>query len=146
MGLSASDASDRAAQLLTLTERLTARLLAETAAYEAHRPQEAAAGLAATAELANLYRHESVRLKRDPGLLAGAPADLRARLVEATRAFEAVLARHGRAVSAAKVVSEGLMEAVAQEVARHRASTAGYGPGARPARGDATAITLNRRA
>lgn len=146
MGLSAADAPDRAAQLLTLTERLTARLLAETAAYEAHRPQDAAAGLATTAELANLYRHESVRLKRDPGLIADAPAPLRAKLVEATRTFEAVLARHGRAVGAAKTVTEGLMEAVAREVARARASTAGYGPGARPARADATAITLNRRA
>lgn len=146
MGLSACDAQDRAAQLLALTERLTARLLDETAAYEAHRPQDAAAGLAATAELANLYRHESVRLKRDPGLIAGAPAALRERLIEATRTFEAALARHGRAVHAAKTVTEGLMEAVAREVARARASTAGYGPGARPARADATAITLNRRA
>lgn len=146
MSLHAQGPDDRAAQLLALTERLAERLAAETALFEARRPQAAAPSLAATAELAALYRAECLRLRREPGLLAGAPPGRLAALRAATERFEAVLARHGRAVSAAKVVTEGLVEAVAAEVARTRASGAAYGPSARQARADASAITLNARA
>ena len=146
MSLHASGPEDRAAQLLALTERLTERLTAETALFEARRPQAAAAGLAQTAELAALYRAESLRLRGDRSLLQGASPETMRALVDATRSFEAVLARHGRAVGAAKRVSEGLMGAIAGEVARTRAAGAGYGPTARPAASDVSAITLNARA
>ncbi len=146
MSLHASGPDDRAGQLLALTERLTERLVAETALFEARRPQAAAAGLAQTAELAALYRAESVRLRGDPSLLQGAAPERMRALVAATQRFEGVLARHGRAVGAARRVSEGLMGAIAEEVARNRAAGAGYGPTARPASSDASAITLNARA
>ena len=57
-----------------------------------------------------------------------------------------MLARHGRAVTAAKTLTEGLVHAIAKEVAAQRGRAAGYGPTAMAARGDASAITLNRRA
>ena len=50
--------------------------------------------------------------------------------MRATEAFEAVLARHGRALEAAKTVTEGLVRAIAEEVARSRSAGTGYGPGA----------------
>ena len=146
MSLHASGPDDRAAQLLALTERLTERLAAETALFEARRPQDAAAALAATAELATLYRHESMRLRAEPALIAGASPDRMASLRAATQRFEAVLDRHGAAVRAAKIVTEGLVGAIAAEVARMRTAGAGYGPGARAACGDTSAITLNARA
>lgn len=146
MSLSAIDAEDRAAQLIQLTERLTDRLAGETLAFEAHRPHDAAQGIAETQRLANLYRHEAARVKADPGLVSGASELTRKRLIRATEAFEAVLARHGRAVTAARVVSEGLVKAIAEEVARNRSAVAGYGPAARSAAADASAIALNRRA
>jgi hypothetical protein len=146
MSLSAIDAEDRVRQLTTLTERLTDRLAGETVAFEAHRPQDAAAGAVETQRLANLYRHEAARIKREPALIAGAALETRRRLMRATEAFEAVLARYGRAVEAARSITEGLVHAIAQEVASHRAAGAGYGPSAKTAKSDASAITLNRRA
>jgi hypothetical protein len=146
MSLDALDAADRVAQLTALTERLTDLIAADTRAFEARRPQDAAVRIAETSELANTYRRESLRIRRDPSLLEGATLEARRRLVRATEAFEAVLARHGRALEAAKTVTEGLVQAIAVEVAAARASGAGYGEGGRALTGDASAITLNQRA
>ena len=145
-GLSASGPDDRADQLAALTERLTDRIAADTRAFEARRPQDAAQAQAQTAELAALYRQESLRIQRDPGLISSASLERRRRLVRATEAFEAVLARHGRVLEAAKTVTEGLVQAIAAEVAATRAPAAGYGPSARSTSGDARAIAYNARA
>ena len=53
-------------QLITLTERLTQRLVEESRAFEARRPQDVAGGMAETRELANLYRRESAQVKAHP--------------------------------------------------------------------------------
>ncbi len=146
MSIAAADADQRVEQLITLTERLGQLLAAETRAFEARRPQDAAAGGHETARLANIYRHESARIRAEPELISGARADLRRRLTEATRAFNAVLRRHGRALHAAKTVTEGLVQAIAEEVARQRPRASGYGPRARGEGGDGCAIALNRLA
>jgi hypothetical protein len=145
MGALAGDPAQRVEQLIVLTERLTKFLTAELKAFEARRPQDAAANSAETQRLANLYRHESARIRADPSLIAGAPAPLRRRLMEATKQFDAVLARHGRALYAAKTITEGLVRAIAEEVAVQRRRVAAYGPEARQYRADTSAITLNRR-
>jgi hypothetical protein len=146
MALDAPDAAGRIAQLITLTERLTALIAEQVKAFEARRPQDAALNAAETGRLANLYRHESLRIQAQPDLLAGAPPALRDQLMEATRAFDAVLARHGRAVEAAKTITEGLVRAIAEEIARQRGAVAGYGPKARQTMRPATSLALNRRA
>lgn len=149
MALAASDSADRVDQLIILTERLTALITLECQAFEARRPQDAAAHAEETQRLANIYRHESARVRAEPGLVFGAPAEQRQALVRATEAFDAVLARHGRAIFAAKIVTEGLVRAIAEEVASQRERASSYGPGASlvassPAA--ASAITLNRTA
>jgi len=146
MALSATDADDRIQQLLILTARLTDLLAAETRAFEARRPQDAAVSSEETQRLANIYRHEAARIRSDPGLISPARLESRQQLVTATRSFEAVLSRHGRALAAAKFVTEGLVQAIASEVAQTRNGPPGYGPGARAAQADGTSITLNRRA
>jgi len=148
MALAANDAADRVDQLIILTERLTEVVADQCQCFERHRPQDAAARMEEAGRLANLYRHESMRVRADPGLVMAAPVELRQQLIRATEAFDAVLARHGRAVMAAKFVTEGLVRAIAEEVASQRDQLSGYGPGARApaAMGGATAITLNRRA
>jgi hypothetical protein len=149
MALAANDAADRVDQLTILTERLTDVIARQCHCFEAHRPQDAASLMEEASRLANLYRHESARVRADPGLVISASAELRQRLIRATEAFDAVLARHGRAITAAKFVTEGLVRAIAEEVASQREGLAGYGPTARaPASsyGAATAITLNQRA
>ena len=146
MTLAAASPADHVEQLIALTERLTGLLAEQTRMFEARRLQDAAALTAQSADLANLYRREAARLRAEPRLIAGAPAERRKRLVAATRVFDATLARHGRSIHAAKTVTEGVIRAVAQEVARRRAPAAGYGPRARALSGDGSAITLNRRA
>lgn len=146
MALAAVDAADRVDQLIILTERLTALLAVEALAFEQRRPQDILDQVEETQRLANIYRHESVRVRAEPALVLGAPAALRQTLVRATEAFDAVLARHGRAVGAAKTVAEGLVRAIAEEVASQREQSAGYSAGGVSSAGAATAITLNRRA
>ena len=134
-------------RLIALTEQLTERMRADAEAFEARRPHEAAARIEETQRLANLYRFESDRVRQNPSMIAGASLQLRQKLTRASQAFEAALARHGRAVYAMKTITEGVVKAIAEEVARTRAATAGYGPGARMAsRDSAIAIALNRRA
>lgn len=139
-------ATERVRALTRLTERLTARLSAEAAAFEAKRPQDIAAGVAETQDLANQYRRESARVKADRALIAPAPAVERAALIAATQAFEAVLSRHARALEAARTVSEGLVRTIAAEVSAQRAKGAGYGAAGQATDGDARAVALNQTA
>ncbi len=139
-------ARENVERLIALTERLTEHLAADAQAFEARRPQDAGARIEETARLANLYRHESARVRQDPSLVAAAPREQRTRLVRASEAFDAVLARHGRALYAAKTVTEGIVRAIAEEVVASRTATSSYGPGARTRVAPGTAITLNQRA
>lgn len=149
MAIAAIDADDRVHQLTLLTERLTDLIAKEAHAFETHRPHEAAQYVEETAKLANVYRHESMRVRANVALVESARPELRQRLMRATEAFDAVLARQARAVNAARTVTEGLVHAVAQEIASQRAAPATtYGSGGmvndRPQHG--SAITLNRKA
>ncbi|THD77715.1 MAG: flagellar basal body protein [Phenylobacterium sp.] len=150
MALAAENAADRVDQLIILTERLTKLVAIQAQAFEQHRPQDAAPLVDETARLANVYRHESARIRARPELIAGAPMVERQRLTRATEAFDAVLARQARALNAAKTVTEGLVRAIAEEVAaqREKGAADAYGPsGERTAkRTDGSAITLNKRA
>jgi len=130
MTISATDATDRVEQLITLTERLTELIALEAQAFEQHRPQDAAAQIEEVSKLANIYRHESSRVRANPDLIASAPLAQRTRLTRATEAFDAVLARQSRALGAAKAVTEGLVRAIAEEVATQRTNASSYGPSA----------------
>ena len=146
MALDAPDPAGRTAQLVALTERLTALISEQLRAFEARRPQDAAINAEETARLANLYRHESLKVKSDPGSLDGAPPELHEKLVAATRAFDAVLARHGRAVEAAKTITEGLIRAIAEEVHKQRHAVTSYGHKGMQAPRPAIPVALNKRA
>jgi hypothetical protein len=145
--VSQSEAAQRVEQLIGLTERLTALITHECQAFEQRMPHEVAVTLEETSKLANLYRHESVRVRNNTALVQAAPLAARLRLMRATEAFEAVLARHGRALEAAKTVTEGIVRAVASEVASKKATGVGYGGSAAAAADSAAkAVTLNKRA
>ena len=146
MALDAPDADGRVLQLIILTERLTVLITEQVKAFEGRRPRDASRNAEETGRLANLYRHESLRVQAEPGLLSGASRELKDRLIVATRAFDAVLARHGRAVEAAKTITEGLVRAIAEEISRQRGAVASYGPRAKQTPRPATSLALNRRA
>ncbi len=139
-------ADARVRQLTDLTVRLTERLTEEFNAFEARRPQDAAATLADTQELANQYRRESAQVKANPGCIAAAPQNARKTLVECTEAFEAVLSRHARAVEAARIVSEGLVKTIAAEVDSHRGNPSAYGSSGHATNGDGRAVAFNQNA
>jgi hypothetical protein len=140
------NAKARVRQLTDLTARLTERLVEESKAFEARRPQDAAATLTETQQLANAYRRESAQVKADPSVLAAAPASDRMALIKATEAFEAVLSRHARAVEAARIVSEGLVRTIVAEVASQRGSPSAYGASGQATAGDGRAVAFNRTA
>jgi hypothetical protein len=126
MALIADDAKDRAEQLLLITERLTALAAAETTridAREALDPVESEE----KQRLANAYRLELARIKHEPGLIESAPPVLLAQLRQSTVALHETLARHEIALGAVKLVSEGLVQAMAEEVVRQRGNDAAYG-------------------
>lgn len=145
-GTAALNATARIRQLIDLTERLTTSLGAEARAFEAHRPQDAAATLAGTRDLANAYRRESAQVKANPGVLAAAPAGERDALIRVTEAFEAILTRHSHAIEAARIISEGLVQTIAAEVAAQRGSPSAYGASGRANAGDGRAVAFNRTA
>ncbi|TAJ63826.1 flagellar basal-body protein FlbY [Brevundimonas sp.] len=142
----AVNAAARVRQLTDLTNRLTDSLTEESRAFEARRPQDAAASLAGTQDLANAYRRESAQIKANPAAIAAAPAADRTALIRATEAFEAVLSRHARAVEAARIVSEGLVRTIAAEVAGQRGSPSAYGASGKATAGDGRAVAFNRQA
>jgi hypothetical protein len=142
-----TNAADRADHLIVLTERLTELVALEATALEERRPQDILERIEETGRLANVYRHESGRIRANPDLLKGLAPDVHRKLIQATEALDAVLARQGRALEAAKTVTEGLVRAIAEEVAAQRSRSESYGPGATVAAPSAgIAITLNRRA
>lgn len=136
----------RAQQLTHLTQTLTERLKIERDAFQAHRPQDVAHGMAETQELANHYRRESAHVKASPDFLTLITPQERDALIEATKEFDAVLTEHAQTVDAARHVSEGLVKAIASEVASTRAQGTGYGASGRASTGDSRAVALNRMA
>lgn len=129
MALIANDAADRADQLLLLTQRLATLIGVETRRIEARDPPLAGAQAEEKSRLANAYRLELARLKQEPALLVGAPPDLLARLKAQTLDLQDALASHEVSLGAVKIIAEGLVEAMAQEVVRQRGGAGVYGAG-----------------
>ncbi|MCC5995752.1 MAG: flagellar basal-body protein FlbY [Oceanicaulis sp.] len=128
--LAASTPDARAEELIRLTGRLTTMLDQETELFEARRPHEAVAMQTEKMRLATLYRAETQRAAREPERLAGLAPALKQRLIEATESFNAALERNHAAVEALKVLTEGLVRAIAEEASRQKQAQAGYGPSA----------------
>lgn len=126
MALLANDARDRASQLLLITDRLTDLILEETRRIEARLPPLDGVEAEEKARLANAYRLELTRTKHDRSLIEDADGAILARLRGSTEKLHQALTAHEIALNAVKVVSEGLVQAMAEEVARMRGSEAGY--------------------
>ena len=129
MALIADDATDRAEQLLLVTERLQTLVAEETRRIEARlAPLEGAEG-EEKARLANAYRLELARIKQDRGLIEGASPETLTKLRHSTVTLHETLAAHELALAAIKLVTEGLVQAMAEEVARQRLGGSQYSAG-----------------
>jgi len=133
MALLADDAPDRAAQMLLITERLTALIAEETRRIDARLPPLDGPDADEKTRLANAYRLELTRIRHDRSLIEGAGDGPLSKLRVATEALHVALAAHETSLNAVKVISEGLVHAIAEEVARMRHGEAGYGASGGPA-------------
>jgi hypothetical protein len=144
MALIADDPHDRVEQLLLMTERLEGLACEETRRIQAREPLTH--GMDEKNRLANAYRLELARIKQDPALIQGAPPHLLAQLRRSTLMLHEALAAHELALSAVKAVSEGLVHAMAEEVARQRGSGAAYSAQGALASSTPAATVLDRSA
>lgn len=147
MALIADDPKHRAEQLLLMTERLALLASEDTRRIQARLPLLDGAEADEKNRLANAYRLELARIKQDHTLIEHAPPELLARLRRSTLALHETLATHELALNAVKVVSEGLVHAMAEEVSRQRDSGANYSAqGALEARTAPSPTVLDRSA
>jgi hypothetical protein len=92
--------------------------------------------------LCAIYGREVKALKADGGI-RGAPAEILAKLKESGTRLNGLLARHQRLVSCMRNASEGLVQAVAEEVQKTRERAAPYAPAAKSKRAPGDAIVYN---
>jgi hypothetical protein len=147
MALVAEDAADRVRQLITIAKELTAYALSETEAIKSRRsPPEGRAAQDNNIQLANAFRMEMGHIEANPALVALAPKAELAKLKAACIALEAASSGHRDALAALKMVSEGLLQAMAEEVARQRGASAVYGAGGDTSQPKSLAVALDKRA
>jgi hypothetical protein len=127
MALLAENPADRAEQLLMLSERLTVLVAEETRRIVARETPLEGAEADEKNRLANAYRLELARIKQEPTLIEGAPPALLAKLRHSTVTLQSALSEHELQLNAVKIVSEGLVHAMAEEVVRQRGGGVGYG-------------------
>ncbi len=127
MALIADDCTHRAEQLVLVSERLAMLIAEDTGRIGAREPLLEGPQAEEKNRLANAYRLELARIKQDPTLIEAAPPALLARLKQQTLALQETLSAHELALHAVKLVSEGLVHAMAEEVVRQHGAGASYG-------------------
>lgn len=147
MALIADSPADRADQLVILTERLASLVREETARIEARAPTAPSDRVSEKERLANAYRLELARIKDDRSLIDGAPAKLLDQLKANTLDLHEALAAHEIALGAVKIVAEGLVQAMAEEINRQRTQSRVYGAnGAHSSSAGPQPVTLDKSA
>jgi hypothetical protein len=132
MALIADDAQDRAEQLLVATERLTALIAEEARRIQAREPLLDGNRSEEKNRLANVYRTELARIKQDRSLIEDARPETLTELRLNTIRLHEALEAHEIALSAVKTVTEGLVQAIAEEAVRQRGGAAPYGAAGEP--------------
>lgn len=122
-----SDSVDRATQLLAMTQRLVSLVEAEIEALRTRKLQGPSTEWDEKERLVHAWRIEVSKIKAEPTLLAGIPADLKTSLRNAAQALEDGLEAHANALMATKSVTEGLVRSIAAEIASSRSAPAAYG-------------------
>jgi hypothetical protein len=148
MALVAHDATDRVEQLIILSEKLTALISEETSLIEARKPLPTDGRDEERNRLVNAYRLEMARIKQDPELIVGAAPLAVAALKRATAILQDKLARYERALEAVRIISEGLLRAMAEAAAEQAAGPRTYAASGgydQPA-ASAPSVALNQRA
>lgn len=113
-------------KLLALTERLTEALNDDIAALERGRPREMRSHKPEVQQLLALYSREVQSL--NAAVAKGLPRDAQDRLMDVTAKFRETLALHNRILTRVKTCTEGMIKAIADDVAKKRAAQRPYTP------------------
>jgi hypothetical protein len=116
----------KAGRLIAMAERLTDALKADIAALERGRPREMRSIETDMQQLAALFSRESAAF--NIAMTKSIPAATRGRLIESTKRFKDTLAAQTRLVSRIKTISEGMIHAIAEDVARRKSAVKPYAP------------------
>ena len=115
---------DKAHRLIAMTERLTEALKADIAALERGRPREMRSIEPDMQKLAAIFGRESQGFT--VAMTKSVPAATRDRLIATTKRFKETLALQTRTVARIKTVSEGMIRAIAEDVARRKNAVRPY--------------------
>ena len=130
MPIAAQNSTERAEQLVILTERLTRLMELEVQLLNEQRPQDIETFVEERTMLSTIYSQEMLLIKQDRSLINGITRDLKDRLREATAKFQATLAAHELVLQRLKSIRERIIKAVSDEVTRTRTPNLGYGKNA----------------
>jgi hypothetical protein len=118
--------------LISLTRRLMEVIAAENTVLSERRPQDARPLIEEKGRLAAAYAQEMDIIRKNGGARSFANADQLRELKRETSLFNKVLEEHRRLVNRARIVTEGMLKAVGDEVARRNRPPQGYGKNAAP--------------
>ena len=138
-----STATDRVAVVHQLAERLAELVTLENQLLADRRPREIADLQDEKLRLSESFQAEMDAVRRDPAILAGADPQAVADLKATIGRFNQVLDEHRRRLVSAKTVTERLVAAISEEVARKDRPAPGYDSSAGPAR-DSRALRRGR--
>jgi len=134
--------------LILTVRKLTEVIGEEIKLLKERRPKEADKFLPIKNNLIIAYNQEMDALKNRGGLAAAGNGENVRKLKSETRLFKKALDRHLRLVKALKTVSENMIRAVGDEVARRKDQTSNYGANAKITRkrnqNSPTSLTLNK--
>lgn len=126
--LGATNSDERVTQILALTEQLSALLEMENEFLKQRQINKLTTKEAEKSKLSKLYALEMRAIAARPELLAGITNEQRTSLKTAATSFRALTADHARRLAHAKAVTEGLVKAIGDEVAKSHQPSKGYSP------------------
>lgn len=139
------DATQRIKSLIALTEELTAVFERENASLAARRPREIAALQGDKARLAAAYAQSIRAIAADRSLVSGACASLMETLRSLTQRFEQRADAQRSLLDGARLASEGVVNAIAEEAAAAAAGPA-YGAPGEKSPAPSAAVAFDRKA
>jgi galactokinase len=130
-----ADATAKLERMLAMSERLSAAITADIAALESGRPRDMKTIQPETQKLSALYERELSGFS--PSEAAAVPAELRAKCASSAKRLNECLQRQQRLLKRMKIISEGMVRAVAEEMQRQQTVVRPYSakPAARPRSG-----------
>lgn len=133
--------------LISLTRRLMEVVAAENTVLHERRPQDARPLIEEKGRLATAYAQEMDIIRKNGGARSFGNADQLRELKRETSLFNKVLEEHSRLINRARIVTEGMLKAVGDEVAKRNRPPQGYGKNAAPVEAKTAmpaSLTLNQ--